>query len=295
MNIGVYGSNLSNEDRPFVENFILTLIERGHKLSIYITFSELLPFEIRSHSMVSSLKYPQEIEDHELDFFVSLGGDGTMLRASIFSYRHNLPVLGINLGRLGFLASIEKDDALDAIEDIENDRYYIEERALLHLESSPGLFGDSPVALNDFTVFKRDTSSMIAIHAFINGEFLNTYWSDGLIISTPTGSTGYSLSCGGPIVFPGSGNFILTPVATHNLNVRPLVIKDDSVISLELEGRTNSFLCSMDSRFERINGSYQVAIRRSEFSSRIMHLKDYSFAETLRKKLNWGVDKRSLK
>lgn len=286
---------MSNEDRPFVEEFIRSLIDRGHHLSVYTTFSELLPFDIRNHSSMRSLRNYHDIKDQELEFLISLGGDGTMLRASIFSYRQNLPVLGINLGRLGFLASIEKGDALSAIEDIENDRYFVEERALLHLESSPNLFGDSPVALNDFTVFKRDTSSMIAIHAFINGEFLNTYWSDGLIISTPTGSTGYSLSCGGPIVFPGSGNFILTPVATHNLNVRPLVIKDDVVISLELEGRTNSFLCSMDSRFERINGNYDLAIRKSEYSSKIIHLKDYSFAETLRKKLHWGVDKRSLK
>jgi NAD+ kinase len=295
MQIGIYGNRLSKEDRPWVEEFLDDLIKGGHELSVYTILLDLLPFDIRKSKKVKKLQFSKDIEEFDLDMMISLGGDGTMLGAVVFSYRYGLPVLGVNLGRLGFLASIEKSDARAAVEDILLDRFTVEERSLIHLESTPVLFGESPIALNDFTVFKRDTSSMIAIHAYINGEFLNTYWSDGIIISTPTGSTGYSLSCGGPIVFPGSGNFVITPVATHNLNVRPLVIKDDSVISLELEGRTDSFLCSLDSRFERINGNYQLALRRSEYCAKIIHLSDYSFAETLRKKLTWGVDKRSLK
>ncbi len=295
MRIGVYGNRLGKDERAWVVEFLEYLIKAGYRLSVYNVLLDLLPFEIRKNPGTEALQLSSEIEDHELDFMISLGGDGTMLRAVLFSYKNKLPVLGVNLGRLGFLASIEKGQARRAVEDIKNDRFYIEDRTMLHLESTPVLFGDSPVALNDFTVFKRDTSSMIAIHAYINGEFLNTYWSDGIIVSTPTGSTGYSLSCGGPIVFPGSGNFVLTPVATHNLNVRPLVLRDDCVISLELEGRTDSFLCSMDSRFERIKGNYEIALRKSEYLARIIHLHDYSFAETLRKKLTWGVDKRSLK
>ena len=153
-----------------------------------------------------------------------------------------------------------------------NGRFYIGQRRTLYLESDPPLFGDMPFALNDFTILKRDTSSMISIHCFVNGDYLNTYWADGLILSTPTGSTGYSLSCGGPIVFPDSNNFVLTHVAPHNLNVRPLVLSDNSVIAFEVEGRADNFLCTLDSRFEVITSKHQIAIRRGDFDIKLMHL-----------------------
>ena len=163
----------------------------------------------------------------------------------------------------------------------------------MHLESDPFLFGDMPFALNDFTILKRDTSSMISIHCYINGSHLNTYWADGLILATPTGSTGYSLSCGGPIVFPDSNNFVLTPVAPHNLNVRPLVLSDSSVISFEVEGRADNFLCTLDSRFEVINSSQELAIRRGDFDVKLVHLEDVGFLDTIRNKLTWGADLRN--
>lgn len=171
--------------------------------------------------------------------------------------------------------------------------YRLEERRTLYLESNLPLFGDTPYALNDFTILKRDTSSMITIHTFINGAYLNSYWADGIVVATPTGSTGYSLSCGGPIIFPGSGNFIITPVAPHNLNVRPIVMSDDTVISFEVEGRAENFLCTLDSRFEPITAAHQLAVRKNDFPIRLIHLQDVDFLDTIRGKLNWGQDTRN--
>jgi NAD+ kinase len=155
------------------------------------------------------------------------------------------------------------------------------------------LFGDTRFALNDFTILKRDTSSMITIHTYINGSYLNTYWADGIIVATPTGSTGYSLSCGGPIIFPNSDNFVITPVATHNLNVRPVVISDDSIISFDVEGRAENFLCTLDSRFETITSAHQLAVRKNDFSIKLVQLHDYGFMDTMRDKLAWGQDSRN--
>ena len=172
-------------------------------------------------------------------------------------------------------------------------RYSLSERTLLHLESNHPLFGDIPFAMNDCTLLKRDTSSMIVIHTFINGAYLNSYWADGLIVSTPTGSTGYSLSCGGPIIFPNSGNFVITPVAPHNLNVRPIVISDNSIISFEVEGRAENFLCTLDSRFETITSDFQLAVRKCDFNVKLVQLHGWSFMHTIREKLMWGTDTRN--
>ena len=171
-------------------------------------------------------------------------------------------------------------------------KFSLEGRTMLYLDSSQPIFGETPFALNDFAILKRDNSSMIIIHAYINGEFLNSYWADGLIVSTPTGSTGYNLSCGGPIVFPDSNSLILTPVAPHNLNVRPIVISDDTELSFEVEGRTENFLCTLDSRFELITSEYKLKIRKCEFEIRLVQLHEMSIAKTMRNKLMWGFDTR---
>jgi NAD+ kinase len=171
--------------------------------------------------------------------------------------------------------------------------YTVESRVMLYLETDRDIFGDMRYALNDFTLHKRDTSSMITIHTFINGDFLTSYWADGLIISTPTGSTGYSLSCGGPIVFPNSGNFVITPVAPHNLNVRPIVISDASVISFEIEGRSTNFLCTLDSRYETVTAEYQLAVRKCDFKTKLIQLDNFSFLKTIHEKLTWGKDTRN--
>lgn len=235
----------------------------------------------------------EELKKQSVDLVMTLGGDGTILQATTLIRGLAIPILGVNLGRLGFLASIEERYISESFDQIDNSRYDLEKRSMIFLESSPDLFGDEPFALNDFTLHKRDTSSMITIHTYINGDYLNSYWADGLIVSTPTGSTGYSLSCGGPIIFPNCGNFVLTPVAPHNLNVRPLVISDDAVISFEIEGRSENFLCTLDSRFETITSEHQLAIRKCDFDTQILRLKNTTFLKTIQDKLSWGNDKRN--
>ena len=229
----------------------------------------------------------------KFDAVICLGGDGTMLAAASEVRDSNIPLMGINLGRLGFLSSIEKRRIKEAITLLKKGHWAIDERNLLHLESNLPLFGEMPFALNDYTLLKRDTSSMITIHTYINGAYLNTYWADGVIVATPTGSTGYSLSCGGPIIFPRSGNFVITPVAPHNLNVRPVVISDNSVVSFEIEGRAESFLCTLDSRFEMITAAHQMAIRKCDFTIKLIELPDMDFLRTIRGKLMWGKDARN--
>ena len=240
--------------------------------------------------LVSTYK---ELSKTNISLAISLGGDGTILGAASLIRDLGIPILGINLGRLGFLASIERKNIEDAIDQIASGAYSVEERIMLTLESEPGIFDHLNFALNDFTVHKRDNSSMISIHTYINGDYLTTYWADGLIVATPTGSTGYSLSCGGPIVFPGSGNMVITPVAPHNLNVRPLVISDASVISFGLEGRAKNFLCTMDSRYETITSKHHLAVRKCDFSTNLVVLKNHSFLKTIHEKLSWGADKRN--
>ncbi|MEZ4988237.1 MAG: NAD kinase [Saprospiraceae bacterium] len=229
----------------------------------------------------------------KFDLCITLGGDGTILDAVTHIRDSMTPILGINLGRLGFLATIETKNILETVQKIQRNMFRVEERRTLYLESNLPLFDDQPFALNDFTILKRDTSSMIIIHTYINGSYLNSYWADGIIVSTPTGSTGYSLSCGGPIIFPGSGNFVITPVAPHNLNVRPIVISDDAVISFEVEGRAENFLCTLDSRFETITAAHQLAVRKNNFNIKLISLSNVDFLDTLRDKLNWGQDVRN--
>jgi len=204
----------------------------------------------------------------------------------------NIPVIGINIGRLGFLANIGKDEIEPAIDAIQDGSYVIDKRSMIEIESNKPLFGDLKYALNDATIHKKDTSAMIIIHTYINGEFLNSYFADGLIVATPTGSTGYSLSCGGPIVIPTSENFVITPIAPHNLNVRPIVVSDSSVISFEIEGRYEQFYCTLDSRTESIDTSYQLAVKKSSATLSLLRLSDHHFLETLRNKLMWGADVR---
>jgi len=229
----------------------------------------------------------------KFDFLIALGGDGTMLNAVLYTRESGVPLVGINLGRMGFLATIEKRRISEAIHLMALGRLIREERQMLYLESNLPVFDNIRFALNDFTILKRDTSSMITIHTYINGAYLNSYWADGIIVATPTGSSGYSLSCGGPVVFPQSGNFVITPVAPHNLNVRPVVISDDSIISFEIEGRTDHFLCTLDSRHEMISSNHQLAVRKNKFPAQLAHLPDIGFLDTLRDKLSWGMDARN--
>lgn len=231
--------------------------------------------------------------DESIDFLISLGGDGTLLDTITLVRDKNIPVLGINFGRLGFLASLGREEIHNAVQSLVTRTMIIDKRSLIHLDANKQLFGDVPYGLNEFAIHKTDTSPMIKIHTYLNGEFLNTYWADGLIVATPTGSTGYSLSCSGPVVFPDSTSFVITPVAPHNLNVRPIVVPDNNIISFEVEGRADNFICALDSRKELVDKHVQLAVRREEFTVSLVRLNENNFLQTLRSKLSWGLDTRN--
>jgi NAD+ kinase len=229
----------------------------------------------------------------DIDFLISLGGDGTLLDTITLIRDKNIPVVGINFGRLGFLASIGRDEMSEAVKALARRSYVIDKRSLIHLDSNIPLFNDVPYGLNEFAIHKRDIAPMIKIHTYINGELLNTYWADGLILATPTGSTGYSLSCAGPVVFPESGSFVLTPIAPHNLNVRPIVIPDNTIVSFEIESRSDEVICALDSRRELVDKNVLLAVRKENFGINLVRLNENNFLQTLRNKLSWGLDKRN--
>jgi NAD+ kinase len=292
MKVAIYSRGLDPEQ----EVQLLTLLEELTRYHIKACLHKSL---VGPHSAVRMLPTDfsvfskHEDLDSSIDCIISLGGDGTMLDSATLVRNKEIPVMGINFGRLGFLASISKDELTLAVEALANGRYVTEKRTLLHLDASIPLFGDTPFALNEFAIHKRDFSPMIKIHTYLNGEFLNSYWADGLIVSTPTGSTGYNMSCGGPIVFPDSASFVITPIAPHNLNLRPIVIPDNNIISFEVEGRAEEFICTMDARREIVEKDIQLAVKKEEFQVLLIVLNENSFLSTLREKLTWGFDKRN--
>lgn len=252
--------------------------------------------EIRPHISLpdNTLTFASHAElKSDIDFLVSLGGDGTLLDTVTFVRNKNIPVVGINFGRLGFLASIGRDELADAVKALALRSFIIDKRALIHVDSNIPLFGDTPYALNEFAIHKQDVAPMIKIHTYLNGELLNTYWADGLILATPTGSTGYSLSCNGPVVFPEACSFVLTPIAPHNLNVRPVVIPDNTIVSFEVESRSGQIICALDSRREIVDKNIQLAVRKESFMLSLVRLNENNFLQTLRNKLSWGLDKRN--
>lgn len=228
-----------------------------------------------------------------VNFVLSIGGDGTFLETLMYVRDSGIPILGINTGRLGFLANVAKTEINSAIDALLGNRYTIETRALLNLTTTNNLFGDLNYALNELTIMKKDSLAMVTVNAYINGEYLNSYFADGLIIATPTGSTAYSLSCGGPLVMPGSENFLITPIAPHNLNVRPLIISDNNVITLKISGRSNQYLVTMDSRSEVVDNSVELTLKKADFYANLVKLENQSFFNTIRNKLLWGLDKRN--
>ena len=292
MLVGLYNRTFDVQDVPILQR-ILTMLER-HKLQMvfYKEFYERLQTYI-SFGATPRLFTGKKDLPANTDMLFSLGGDGTMLDAVCFVGNTNIPLIGVNLGRLGFLAAIPADEVEAAVLSLVRGSYTLEKRTLLHLDSSVPLFDGAPFALNEFTIHRQDTSSMIKIHTYLNGEFLNTYWADGLIVATPTGSTGYSLSCGGPVVFPQTSSFVITPVAPHNLNTRPIVVPDDNVISFEIEGRTEQFLCTLDARTETIRSTVQLAVKRENFTVSLVRPDEHNFLKTIRQKLYWGIDRRN--
>ena len=284
MLVALYNRTFEPQDVPILQS-ILALLEL-HKLQLvfykefYERIQSHIPLSVNPRLFTSKRDLPVNT-----DMFFSLGGDGTMLDSVCFVGNLNIPLIGVNLGRLGFLAAIPADEVEGAILSLAKGSYTLEKRTLIHLDSSVPLFNGSPFALNEFSIHRQDTSSMIKIHTYLNGEFLNTYWADGLIVATPTGSTGYSLSCGGPVVFPQTSSFVITPVAPHNLNTRPIVVPDDNVISFEIEGRTEQFLCTLDARTEIIRSTVQLAVKKENFLVSLVRPDEHNFLKTIRQKL----------
>ena len=229
----------------------------------------------------------------DLDFVFSIGGDGTLLETVTFVGNRETPIVGINAGRLGFLAIVQTTEINQALENLFSGNYKVEKRSLIKLISDKDLFQGLNFAVNEFAILKKDSSSMIVVHAFLNGEFLNSYWADGLIVSTPTGSTGYSMSCGGPLVLPESNNFIVTPVSPHNLNVRPLVLPDTCELSFKIEDREKNFLVALDSRSIPVSPTIELKVKKEDFSLMLVSFEGSDFISTIRKKLHWGLDVRN--
>ena len=286
----VYGQKWKDKD----DIYIRALLSKLDKEKIdYRLSSQLIAEAPADIEIKKGIEDHHGLEDFGPDFIITLGGDGTILAAVTQVQEMETPILGINLGRLGFLASIAQQRIEQAIDLYVAGSYTVSERLMLALDSQPTIFGDNNFGLNDFTILKRDNSSMIVLHTYVDGDFLNSYWADGLIVSTPTGSTGYNLSCGGPIIFPTADNFILTPVAPHNLNVRPVVLSSDHTLTFKIEGRSENYLCTLDSRHEVISSEYELTIKKNSFKTRLIQLNEDNFMKTIRNKLNWGLDKRN--
>jgi len=291
MKVALHGLSLKAEFLPAVGNLFTKL--QSLAVDIYLTPS--LDQQLRQLSpTLSQYGILHQAEDYiGLDFFLSIGGDGTLLDSVCLVGNKEIPILGLNTGRLGFLATVATDKIEDAVEQLAMGNYQIESRTLLSLSSSKTLFHGVNFALNEFTIHKKDTSSMITVHTYIDEKYLNSYWADGLIVATPTGSTGYSLSCGGPLISPGAKNFVITPVSPHNLNVRPIIVSDESEIRFEIEGRTDKFMISLDSRSTSISSALKLSVKKEAFSAKLVKLPSYHFFDTLRQKLHWGLDMRN--
>ena len=292
MRIAIYSRGLENIQLHDLELLIQELEKYGAEPVFFQDFFNLFYSAIKIPCKYSTFTTSEDL-DLSIDCLISLGGDGTLLDTVTLVKDSGIPVLCINFGRLGFLASIGKEEIHSALNALVNRKYVLDKRTLLHLDADMPLFDDMPYALNEFTLHKKDTSPMIKIHTYLNGEFLNTYWADGLIVATPTGSTGYSLSCNGPVVFPDSASFVITPVAPHNLNIRPIIVPDNTIVSFEIEGRTDGFLCTLDSRREIVSKEIQLAVKKETFGINLIRLNENNFLQTLRNKLSWGLDKRN--
>ncbi|HMM12526.1 MAG TPA: NAD kinase [Bacteroidales bacterium] len=292
MNIALFGKSISGEQSPYLNLMLDKLRQSGADIFVYGPFLAAL----RQYTGISD--EAGTFSSHadlpcDTDILLSIGGDGTLLDTLPIVRDTRIPLLGINTGRLGFLSSVSRQDVDHAIEALVTGRYGIQERSLIQLESPIGIFGDINYALNEATVFRKEATSLIVIKVYVNGIFVNAYWADGLIVATPTGSTAYSLSAGGPILTPDSGNFVITPIATHNLSVRPIVIPDSSIIQIKVVGRHTQFTLSMDSRMAVVDQSFELIFRKAPFTIRLVETEGKDFFSTIREKLLWGLDVRN--
>ncbi|MBN9351658.1 MAG: NAD kinase [Chitinophagaceae bacterium] len=291
MRIAVYSRGLGSDQLEGIKLILQEFSNNNIKPVIYQDFFNQFYCSLSYQHTISTFNKPDDLEN--IDYIISLGGDGTLLDAVTFAANRDIPIIGVNYGRLGFLANISHNQISEIIKALLQHTFVIDRRTLIHLDANIPLFNGMPYGLNEFVIHKKDSSPMIKIHTYLNGEFLNTYWADGLIVATPTGSTGYSLSCNGPILFPESKSFVITPVSPHNLNIRPIVVPDQSVVSFEVEGRTDGFQCTLDSRREIAPIESLLAIKKESFHISLVRLSENNFLQTLRNKLSWGLDKRN--
>ncbi|UOQ66722.1 NAD kinase [Hymenobacter volaticus] len=291
MKIAILGKPFDDASLPFVQNLLDDLASRQTDILVVKSFHDYLTQRLNLPAGVSTFTRDDSLRG--VQFVLSIGGDGTLLDTVTYVGSLQIPILGIHTGRLGFLATVTPDRIAQAMDALFKGHFVLEDRSLIRVETDPDAFGGINFGLNEFSILKRDTSSMIVVHTYIDGEYLNSYWADGLVVATPTGSTGYSLSCGGPVMLPQTNNFIIAPVCPHNLNVRPIIVSDRSVISFEIEGRSNQFLLSLDSRSVAVDAGVQIAVRRESFSVRLVKFNHVNFLSTLRSKLNWGLDRRN--
>ncbi len=293
MKVAIYGQNIIEQDRIFVLELLAELKSVKATVCIESGFHQMLQdvgitSDYQEFTQFSGL-------DDTFDMFVSFGGDGTMLRAVTYVKDLGIPIVGVNTGRLGFLSTFKKEDVRKVVTEFISGAYSIEARSLVEvsLDSDLSEFNGLNFALNEITVSRKDTTSMIMVETYLNDEYLTSYWADGLIVSTPTGSTGYSLSCGGPVIAPTAKSLVLTPIAPHNLNARPFVISDDTEIRLKVSGREENHLISLDSRIASIPNGQEIRVKKSDFTINMIEYKSESFLKTLRNKLLWGEDRRN--
>lgn len=294
MKIGIYGQFYHENAGTYIQLLLDALQKKGIEVFIEKNFLEIISQNEDITKNFSGFSTFTEL-DSSFELFFSIGGDGTILKAVTFVRDLGIPIVGINTGRLGFLATIQKEEMTQSLAKILDGEYTISERTLLTVETNPENDEVQPLnfALNEVAVNRKNTTSMIKVETSVDDKYLTSYWSDGLIVATPTGSTGYSLSCGGPVIEPRSNSFVLTPIAPHNLNARPLVVPDSAVISLKVSGRENSFLLSLDSRIATLENGTCITIRKAAFTIKLLQLNEDSFIKTIRKKLLWGEDKRN--
>ncbi|MCK0155993.1 NAD kinase [Cellulophaga sp. F20128] len=293
MKVAIYGQAYNKEAAAYVLELLDEL--QQHQAEVFFE-ADFYAFVNSSHTL---LKFPVFTEseglDGSFDMFVSFGGDGTILRAITYVRDLNIPIVGVNTGRLGFLSTFKKEDVRKVVQEFVAGAYTIVDRSLVEVNSAKGIpeFGKLNFALNEVTVSRKDTTSMITVETFLNDEYLNSYWADGLIVSTPTGSTGYSLSCGGPVITPTAKSMVLTPIAPHNLNARPLVVSDDTVVKLKVSGREKFHLVSLDSRIATLENGHEITVKKANFTIKMIEYTSESFLKTLRNKLLWGEDRRN--
>jgi NAD+ kinase len=292
MKIALFGKHLQHADVPVVKTIVDLADELGLELLAEESYNEQIRSAVPAIEL-ESYSRSTRLQSKGVNFILSLGGDGTLLETLTYVKESAIPVIGINLGRMGFLASIPKERIREALTELKKGHFRIERRSLIELRSGEDLFHPFHFALNDFTIHKRDTGAMIAVDTYLNGEFFCTYWADGLIIATPTGSTAYSLSCGGPVITPDTNSLVITPVAPHNLNIRPIVVADSTVISLRVHGRGHNHLLSLDSRSAIVEYEMEIAVQKAPFYFNLVKLNSQNFINTLREKLTWGLDARN--